>query len=907
MIALGMGMALLARYGTPLARGVALAGCLLTLAVVLGLWVMSSRQKRGARQLVRQVIVPADAALGQRALRAAGLVDGPDTGSSPLSRELARIHLERLIARASLERVERAAQRRARRYSWLGAALGLFIVVLVTFGVREVLEGFDVLMARAGRAPVPMSWTDRLRVVAQPPMYLRAPPRRLLAGSLAMLPKGTELTLRARPLYPDRTLVVSDGEREQPFVSDGEGGVVAHYRVDRDASLVVAARFGNVLIPEPDRIEITAQPDEAPSVELEGAPKSLRLSELSRLELRWAAVDDHGVRQVDLVLRSGRREERRVLGTYDQDAAEQRGAYALLSTDPFLRSLYLPAQVSIEARDNDPVQGSKWGRSAAYEIVPTAVGELDAQRYLALTRARDRFVDALAVATVTDKTNEELLASRLEGAVTELEQTLGESYGGLRVPQGLRNFARGQLRLLMRQAAAGKERAPALGDMILALDSVLANVATRDAQQVAKVLSEVAEEAMVGASQARSLEGNPDAGIERLERALVALRAGAEQLQQLGALGNDLGSVALADLGRVSRAREQADYFHAELAARHLADRLRRPRPSFGVQGSGGGVEAGRGAAAEPSGEASNADQQFDELAWQIAELAREHAGAMGATERAVSEAQPELDAAALQPEAERRAAALRDAVSAFPMPGHSPESAEASAALAAEHTRAMAHNLEGLRLDEAVESGRRALDALREADARSRAEAFGPELAEARAVIEEQLHWAEQTRDAARDAARDGARQALAAPAALEEKLAAAADELADRGETESTPLPREMTDRLRQADQLMRQAARALREGEGEQGLTFQREAQRLLEHADQGTTQDPAESESESQQHDGPLGKQPEFGGEVPEAEALNAAEQFRRRVLENLGDGAAGRFAPAVKRYAEGLLR
>jgi hypothetical protein len=42
-------------------------------------------------------------------------------------------------------------------------------------------------------------------------------------------------------------------------------------------------------------------------------------------------------------------------------------------------------------------------------------------------------------------------------------------------------------------------------------------------------------------------------------------------------------------------------------------------------------------------------------------------------------------------------------------------------------------------------------------------------------------------------------------------------------------------------------------------------------------------------------------------VPAAEEQNRAEAFRKRVLRNLGDSPAGRLSPAVKRYAEGLLR
>jgi hypothetical protein len=755
-----------------------------------------------------------------------------------------------------------------------------------------------------------MYWTDHLRIQAQPPAYLRSPARRLFSGATSMLPRGTQLTLRARPLYNNRQLVITGGMREAPFVSDGEGGLVAHYTVEEDESLVVAARFGDVLIVEPEVLRVAALPDAEPNVVLEQAPATYQLRELSRLELRWSAQDDHGLRQVDLVLRSGNREERRTLGTYDDEASRQSGGHVLLPNDPFLRSLYLPALVSIEARDNDPVGGSKWGKSQAITILPTAVGELDASRYLALVRSRDRFVDALAVAagepaTVTPAEQRERFRARLETAMSGFEQALGDSYGGLRVPPGLRSFALGRLRLLKAAQDTPAERARALEDLILVLDGALGSLSTRDAQRVSKVLGNVAEEAMVGAQQALAGEA-PERGLERLDKAIYALRAGAEQLLSLGSLGNDLGSVALADLGRVSRGRERGDLYHAELAAEHLASRLRRPSPSFGASSSGG-VEAGQGNSSEPSPDGSHAEGAFDELAQRISELARQHAGALEQVDQALGESRMQPENAELRAEAERRADQIRDAVESLPEPGNSPGTAEASGALAREHARAMAHDLEGLKLEQAAESARRALGAIAEAGGDNAGQTrLQANLGVAKAEVEEQLRWLEGQLDARREAARERARSSLQGPASLEEELAGTATELARRGDERATPLPGEVTERLRQADQLMRQAARDLRSGEGESGLGLQRQAQRLLENADQGKTDEPDQGDAAKGTEEGD-GRDAAFGGDVPAAEQQNRTEEFRRRVLKSLGEGPSGRLAPAVKRYAEGLLR
>jgi hypothetical protein len=901
-----LALALLAREGSAWARAAALVGCSAGLGLGLGLWIVRKRRTPDARQLVRQVILPTDAALGARALRAAGLVERLASDAESTPRELARFHLDRVIEGVSVSRIQAAAGRRARRYRWLGGLFAGAVLIAGLTASREIAEGLDVLVTRGARAPVPMLWTERLRVTAFPPAYLRAPPRRLLGGATSMLPKGTSLTLRARPLHEGRALVISDGAREFPFVSDGEGGLVAHYSVDDDASLVVAARFGEVLIVEPETLRIIAMPDEPPRIVLEDAPATLKLSELSRLELRWKAADDHGLKQVDLVLRSGAREERRTLVNYDGETSHQQGGHVLLPSDPFLRSLYLPARVSIEAKDNDPVEGSKWGQSEAFVIVPAAVGEPDALRYLALVRARDGFLDALALTQAPALDGADVLfARRLEAAVSGFQSAVTDTYGGLRVPAGLRSFALGRLRLLTEQRGPASARAQAIGELILALDGALGSLSTRDAQRTARVLGEVAEEAMVSAELARAPEAGA-APLERLDRAIFTLRAGAEQLLSLGSLGHDLGSVALADLGRVQRGRDVGDLYHAQLAAKHLADRLRRPMPSFGAA-SAGGVEAGQPASSEPSEHPSQAEQDFDQLARQIAELAREHAGAVEQVDGALSDAQARVDDEALRLEAERRAGELRDLVEDLPEPGHSPGTLEADAALGREHARAMAHNMETLRFNEAAESGRRASKALADSAGKVGASTrLASEIEAARAAVEEQLAWAERQFEAGQEVAREKARAALQGPAAREEELAGAAAGLAQRGENHATPLPADSIERLRQADQLMRQAARALQAGEGEAGLGLQRQAQRLLETVDQGKTSDP-EPEGEASDEDDSSGKAAGSRGDVPEAPEQNQTEAFRRRVLESLGDSPTGRLAPAIKRYAEGLLR
>lgn len=912
LLACAIVVALVARHGTWLARGSAfallgLAACGAVFALLRG-----RRARSDARGIVRQVISPTDRALSRRALRAMSLVDRTEAEPDAGSAALARLHFERVIEAATPEHVARAAARRVRGYRVVAFALAVSVLLVTAFADLRILEGLNVLAAHEGRAPLDVAWLDRMRITVKPPAYLRLPQRTLGDVAFTQLPRGSELTLRGRPRYEGRHLVVSDGHKELPFVSDGAGGVVAHYSVEQDAHLIVAARFGDVLIVQPDTLRVVALPDQAPRVSLQGAPDTLRLSEMDRLELRWSAQDDHGLKQIDLVLRSGHREERRTLSQLDGESTFEQGGHVLSPRDPFLRSLYLPAEVTIEARDSDPVDGSKWGKSLPIVLVPPAVGEPEAQRYLALIDARDAFVDALAE-TRTPSTERlpdaaARLRARLARAAETLEGAVTTSYGGLSVPSGVQNFVLGRLRVLSDASARPAQIPSALGDLVLALDGLLSSLSGREARLVAKVLGDVAEEAAFAAELAASPEGNRE-GLDRLDKAIVAIQAGTEQLLHLGVLGNDLGLVATGDLGRVQRARAHGDLFHAERAARHLAERLRRPEPSFGSSASGG-VESGPpqgGGGREPNPVPSNADGAFDDLARDIAQLAREHAEAVNQVDQTLSEADTVSDAA-LKEEARRRAQAVREAVDGLPMPGALPGSVEAALAMGREQGQAMAQQLENMDLAAAEKSGRAALGAFDDALNRGALDPSATDGAEAaRDALSQQLDWLNQAQRAVEERARAAAKDPLAQSAALEDELARQAKSLAERGEQPSSPLPEDVTERLHRAEQVMQDAARNLREGKGQEALRLQREAQRLLEQSDRGKTTDSGDEEPSSEGDvNGNDGDRGGFGGQVPDAEDKSRAEEFRKRVLKNLGQGR-GQMAPAVKRYAEGLLR
>ncbi len=916
-----LGGAHLARLGTPWTRAAALV--LLLLALFLLLW-RSVRERRDwsdIRRTIRRVLVPTNRGLAERTLRAVSLVERTGVDQSAGSADLARLHYERLLARASLAAVERSAERRALRWRW--AALGLLgaAIASVAVGPYQVVEGLDVLVAHGGRAPLPLPWLDYVRFTAQPPGYLRTNARLLFPDLVAEQPEGSTLTVRGIPLRKGRHLVLTDGKREVPFSDDGSGGVVARWKLDRSAKLQVAARFGDVLVPEPESLDVSAMPDKPPVVQVEGAPKTLHLAKISRLAIRYAASDDHGLREIDLVLRAGDREDRRVLGRFDGDSTFESGGYALTPRDPFLRRMFLPVIVTVEARDNNPLHAPKWGRSAPITLLPPAVGEPEAARYAALRAARDAATDLLAwqldapdKPTATerrDRAREE--RKRAQSVADKMQDAVDGTYGGLTVYSGMRSFLLGQMRVLRRPRRPGESMVGRTEDVVLAVDVALGALASRDAGVVSKRLGDVAEEAAGGARQALDSEQR-ERGVSRLDAAIVALDAGSKQLITLGALGRDIGSVAEGDLGRIERARKRDDMTHAELAAKHLAERLRRPVPSFSTAASGG-VESGAGSRrGGVSGKASQADDRFNQLESELQQLAQEHAGAVEGVQQSLSDAEKSVDLESIRKEAQDHAEAIRRSVQDLPLPGAEPGSARAAAALGREQAEAMAQSLERLSLEEAVKSGRDAIAALDDAERKAKqgqlpSDWLDGDVAGARKRLQQQLDWAEKQLAKVKREAEARAKSNLGKAGEGENGFARRAGNLAGRGKNGATAFPEDAIDSLERAESIMREAARELSQGNGEKGLALQREAQRLLERATTGKTTDPEDSPSDDDQspHNGVQGKRMRTGGEVPKEGKAEKAEDFRKRVLEGLGKDKGGRLSPAVKRYAEGLLQ
>jgi hypothetical protein len=462
---------------------------------------------------------------------------------------------------------------------------------------------------------------------------------------------------------------------------------------------------------------------------------------------------------------------------------------------------------------------------------------------------------------------------------------------------------------------------------VLVVDAIIRGLGVRDSRESARQLADVADDLALGASQlgqAGVSAGGADAdargrSVRRMDAATTVLGGGSRQLKHLGPLGQDLGEIVEADLLRVKRARDGDDATHAELAARDLAARLREPDPSFGARGrvgrAGGESGGGRGTPGE-DGENSGdeVDRAQQEAEQDLEQLAQDHAGEISKMEKALEDATSGDELKELREEAKKHAQAIREAVRDMPTVGLGSDSWTSKGAASRDLAEQMARSLEQSRPDEAVQSGRSSLGALDEAKKMLQRGSWledptgqeGKRVDEARRKLDAEEKWAEEALRQMRQRAAERAASQLRQGGEDEGKLADRARNLGDRSRDKGS-LPQKAVESLEDAERAAREAAQALQQGQADKGLERQREAQRDLEAARQQLQGDDEgqQSSSTGQQEDDHSTAPGKV--DLPKPGEHKGPEDFRRRVVQGLGQPSSGALKDAVRRYAEGLLR
>jgi hypothetical protein len=919
-----IGAAHAARVGSAAGRVLAigiLAGFVVSMGAVV---VMSRRAWRDARRALTREVAGQDPALAARLDRAAALAARSRLLEEPEeTRELSDLHLSRQLSQVRVDRLESRAEGHARGLSAAAFVLAAGAMAVAALDPFRIVEGLDVLFARDGEAPLRLVYVDDVDVVATPPSYIGRHEELLTDFDRTDQPRGTILTVRGRPERQGRALVLTDGVKEVEFVDDGRGNVLARWTVQGTVELRIAAKLGEVRISQRETLTVESIPDLPPEVKLAGAPQTVKLVDAPRLTLAYEAADDHGLTEIALVLRSGASIESRTLSK-PGGAKKDRGAHELSTQEPFFRGTFVPVEVTVEAKDNDAVAGPKWGASAAFIVLPPLVGEPEALRYAALLKVRDTLVDLLAprvlatVKTPADaKGRVELEQNTQEDALAIVEELIAGSYAGLSVRGRVRRVIAGQMRRLRdaMKVYADKPSPKAFEDLVktneqvvLAIDAAIQRLGAEDARKVSKALADVAKEAAEAARAAREPEG-AQRGMHRLAAALKVLEGGGKELQKLGSLGADLGDIAVGGVGRIARERDRPDLIRAELAAKDLEKRLRRPVPSIGGGGGKPGVESGGGGGSEvDTGDASEADEAAETDGRELDELIKRHQDEIDRVEKALEGALTPEEREALKELAKQKAKEIREAVKDLPDQGF-PGSAAEKAAEGKKGAESMAGSLEKGNLKDAIKQGKAALEALREAKKRGDSGAYADDediakdATKAGNRVEEALDELEKSMSAAEDSAKERAGKDLKDAGKNEGRLSERTRDLKKRGERGDSSMPDDVLDRLDRAQKAMKEAQEALESGDVDKGKQKQKEAQRQLEMA--SDDEDPSDSDPKGQ--DGEETRSFSQDAEVPDKDTHKGPEEFRKRVMDGLSKPGEARLKDAVKRYAEGLLK
>ncbi|MGC4064215.1 MAG: hypothetical protein QM784_06140 [Polyangiaceae bacterium] len=900
----------LARHGTTSSRLAALSILLAVLVIatlVPRAWGSRSLQPE---RLLRGIVRKIDPSLSSRIHRALGLVRDAVNRPGQVSLELAELHLDRALAQLPFDRIRERGWLLARRANVVAAALTVAGLAVVLWDPGRVFEGANVLLSRQGRAPWSTEWLELAPTMAQLPGYLHEPAQVTDFGTSTPLPRGSVLTVRGVPRVEGRIIVLTNGSTEVPFVSDGRGGVSARFQLMDDTRLYVAARFGTVLVYQKDVLELTAVVDEPPEVELEGAPGHVDSTQVSEIELNYRVRDDHGVSSVELRLRSGTQVEERRLVSLDGERRRFSGSHLLKLDDPFIAQSTDSVEVTIAARDGNDVDGPKTGVSPIMILGKASVGQLQQRRYVALRQLRDSLVDWFAQVSRRGS----LAESRVQHdqrVLPALKGYLALVGSKARADAFTRRFVQGQLDKLTPERVNGPKGTDLLAEAALAMDALLEVASQRDAEMISRQLGSIADEVEQGAKEVTSSERRAQ-GEHRVKSATARLKAGSETLLDLGALGADLGQIALAGVDRINRCREREDYVNVARAASFLAERLKRPRASF-VGGMRPSVESGmprRGGAQNSSGErrASEADTRLERVSNELRQLSDEHRTVMESVQQLVEQTEQANEADSPTPEMQRRAEELRRLVQELPRAGGEPGSGRAAAALAKELTFGGAESLSQGKLGAALDGLRQAEGAFAEVERVGWTSPTVDPSALTRMRQQLQVHrsWVEnQLSQRKEDASRRVSSQ-FRDWATKERSLRDRARAIVDRESRSDAVLPEEIKSDLEQASRWMNEASLELEGTRGRRALEQQEKAQSLLERSEPS---EETESGSASGAH-GPGSRRSGVSDErsvvAPTADA-EGRERFRRRVLEGLGTDLPPSSTSRVRRYVEGLLR
>lgn len=365
LVAVGL-IALKQEWGRPVGIGIALMAAIA--GVVLGR--LRSRRALSDDDAAARALGTVSPAHASDLLSAVQLAREASTDPRT-SQPLVRAHLSRVGALARTIDARPALPARPVKQAFGMLALTLALHGLVAFaGGQRLRDAYrflalgDAALNASLFAPEPIA--GDVTITYRYPAYMNRPARTVegTAGDLAA-PKGTVIELYARA---DRdvakafavigsqpvALQVKGRELSGTWLLDGPGEWRLRY----------AKENGRIVAEGPAR-PITLEPDQFPEVKLAKPAQELEVEGKAPITLEYAASDDYGLSQLELVYSfgNGAAEQRKKLAAWDDVPRRQRGD---LNWDLSALDLKPGDRVSyrLEVVDNDTVSGPKKGVSA---------------------------------------------------------------------------------------------------------------------------------------------------------------------------------------------------------------------------------------------------------------------------------------------------------------------------------------------------------------------------------------------------------------------------------------------------------------------------------------------------------------------------------------------------------------
>lgn len=188
---------------------------------------------------------------------------------------------------------------------------------------------------------------------------------------------GTEVLLEGTSNLPvAEAWLAVEGKEKSPLAVAGKrisGSFLVDARFSYEILLVDSAGAANT---DPVRYEVVPVDDEKPFVRVTLPGRDVDLDQEMRSDLEFTALDDYGVRSVNLVYRIGEEEERKVsLFATDDRVTELQRARTWDLSDIRL----LPRDVItyyLEAWDNDDLRGPNRGVSRTYQVRMPSLAEI---------------------------------------------------------------------------------------------------------------------------------------------------------------------------------------------------------------------------------------------------------------------------------------------------------------------------------------------------------------------------------------------------------------------------------------------------------------------------------------------------------------------------------------------------